>query len=306
VTVRIASRRWWAALVLAAFIAAGAVWWFWRGRGPSLVKLIAHLPAGESTVVYLNVATLRRAHVLDAIAGRPELEEPDYKRFVEATGFNYRTDLDEVLAAFLPNEAYLLVRGRFDWARLERYVTANGGSCIERFCQLQASTPGRYLSFFPLTGSVMAFASSPNPWAAQALRETHPQSAANLPQGPVWISIPTSRLRASQRLPAGTRLLASALAGVDRVTLHAELAVDGLSAHLTADCDSESTALQIATRFREVTQLLRSLIQRENQQPNPRDLSAVLLSGEFGTEGRRMWGRWKIPWEFLRQIAQER
>ena len=48
----------------------------------------------------MNAAALRDAGMLDAILGNTVNEEADYRDFVSQTGFDYKTDLDQVLAKF--------------------------------------------------------------------------------------------------------------------------------------------------------------------------------------------------------------
>lgn len=297
-------RRWW--IVAGLVVTASAGWWLAHYfRGPRVTELWEHLPEGDPIIVFLDVERMRQSGLLEAVAGRPEVQENEYRKFVQATGFDYRTDLDTVLAAFYKEEVFILARGRFDWARLERYVTDHGGTCTQGFCRMQGSIPGRYISFCPLAPGVMAFASSADPWGARALQSKHRSlDRARLPQAPFWIRASAARIRESDRLPLGTRLFARALVGVDVLTFTVGPGVGGLEARLIAECRSEQAAAGLVQNFRDTTELLRSLLARERKQPNPRDLTGVLVSGEFWTEGTRMVGRWKVPKEFLESLAQ--
>jgi hypothetical protein len=55
---------------------------------------------------------------------------------------------------------YILAEGRFDWDKLKKYATNQGGSCDGDFCSLKGSTPGRIISFYPISKKYMALASS--------------------------------------------------------------------------------------------------------------------------------------------------
>ena len=52
------------------------------------------LPADRATLVYIDTDALRKSGLLDLLAGSKAAEEADYRKFVEQTGFDYRTDLD--------------------------------------------------------------------------------------------------------------------------------------------------------------------------------------------------------------------
>jgi hypothetical protein len=86
--------------------------------------------------LYIDADALRAAKLLDSVAGSPASEEPDYRRFVEETGFDYRKDLNAAAASFLNGDAYMAVRGRFDWKRLSEYARAQRGECSGSFCSI--------------------------------------------------------------------------------------------------------------------------------------------------------------------------
>ena len=51
-----------------------------------------------------------------------------------------------------------------------------------------------------------------------------------------------------------------------------------------------------------VTNLLRQLIARENATPNPADLSGVLASGTFRSDGKHVNGYWPIQPIFVENL----
>lgn len=90
---------------------------------------LSWLPADATLVGGVDLLELRRqAWLIEALqqAGGPVREEPDYRAFVEATGFDYTRDLDRVwLAAAGPAEAPLLAgvaEGRFSPAKILDFV----------------------------------------------------------------------------------------------------------------------------------------------------------------------------------------
>jgi hypothetical protein len=228
---------------------------------------LAHLPVQDGTVASIDFQALRRAGVLKLIAGRPENEEPEYLSFVKASGFDYQKDLDSVAAEFAPGATYFIVRGRFDWTKLEEYAKANGGSCYERLCHLPGSVPERRISFLPLTPNIMALAVSTDELAAAKLRES---TGAKTPvlKDPVWISIPASAFQRTAVLAPGLRVFGAVFDGADRVILTLGGQNDGnFAAHLEALCSSAQTARTIAAQITQINKALKSTakVQQSNQ-----------------------------------------
>ncbi len=99
--------------------------------------------------------------MLDLLAGSKAAEEPDYRRFVEQTGFDYRTDLDAVRGGVLHGDVYFALRGRFEWKQLAEYARdRRAESAVNAMCEMPASTPERHISFYPLKSDVLALAVS--------------------------------------------------------------------------------------------------------------------------------------------------
>ena len=256
----IRSRIWIGAAAL-ALLAGGAVWFWHSRRDLSAAGLMAHLPPADAVVLHADVAALRRAGLLDLIAGSRAAEESEYKTFVTQSGFNYREHLDTVLASFQRDQAYLLLRGSFDWKALADYARRQGGACEDGFCRMPASTPNRYISFFALRARVMALSSGPNPWGAAAMRSpvtTRPPIRSALK--PVWLYVPGSAFRPAEGMPAGTRLFAQALENAESVLLW--VGADGakFEAQIEAACKSEEAAAILKAQLEKVTEVLRKLI----------------------------------------------
>lgn len=287
-----------AAIVLAA--AGGILWRYLRPLPAS--DLLKRLPAANAMVLYVDFDALRRAGVLQLLDGSKTGEEPEYRNFVAGTGFNYTRDLDTAAVAFAPSGKYLLLRGRFDWPKLEAYVKSQQGQCANSVCRMVGSTPERRISFFPLRPSVMAMAVSTDDFAAQRLATPGTGPEPEVPHAPFWLSIPPSVLRSSENLPEGTRMFAHSMDRADSVSL--ELAPEGsrLAARLNVLCRNNQDAAEVATQLGRITSLLREMIQREHQTPNAGDLSGVLTSGSFRAEGRRVYGYWPIERKFVENM----
>ncbi len=293
---------WLLGVSLAAFclLAVGGLLYYRTRHSVAPGELVRHLPDRNSAMLHFDIDGLRRSGLLELLAGRTVALEPDYEAFVRRTGFDYRTDLDSVLIGFGDRRVYFLLRGRFNWKLLSEYATIEGGQCRFGYCQMPASRPARFISFFALRPSVMAMAVADDGWAAHALKERRPTGLeAEVPPQPVWTILPAASLRGGDWMPAGTRAFASLLANAQRAVL--ALGADGrtLEALLSVDCGTPQQAERLAKQLTELTETLRRYIAREDQTPNPRDLSSVLTSGTFRSEGNRVLGRWPISRQFL-------
>ncbi|HJY86572.1 MAG TPA: hypothetical protein VKE24_07000 [Candidatus Acidoferrales bacterium] len=100
-----------------------------RGNIPELVSLV---PPDTAYLFYLDLARLRTSSFLvhlAAVAPSPQ-EDPEYARFVRATGFDYTRDLDRVVFAVRPDPSaslnVALAEGRFDRERISNYALGSG------------------------------------------------------------------------------------------------------------------------------------------------------------------------------------
>jgi hypothetical protein len=290
-----------AVLILAAAAAIGAVAWY-RSRPLSLTDQLKHLPTRDAAVFYVDFAALRSGGVLQRIAGARTGLDPDYVKFIEETGLDYQRDLTSGLVAISPSGNFMMVSGRFDWPKLRAYAQKQGGGCRGDVCHMQGSTPERRISFFPLQDRLMALAVSTDEFAAERLRGSGTETLPEIPDAPVWISLPSSSLQNGVGLPTGTRMFASSLSGAEQITLSLHAESDRFTAKLNVRCSSDSEAAHMADELTKVTGMLRDYIAREKQTPNPADLSGVLTSGSFRSEGKRVAGQWPIQQAFLENL----
>jgi hypothetical protein len=264
----------------------------WKAREDRFDAL-AHLPSADATIASIDFTALRRAGLLKIFAGKPESEEPEYLSFVRSTGFDYQKDLDSVTASFGPDATYFIVRGRFDWARLESFAKSSGGGCYERLCHLPGSVPERRISFLPLRSNIMALAVSTDDLAAERLRDTTPSSAPVL-KDPIWVSIPSAALKRTASMAPALRLFAATVAGANRVTLTLGPKADGdYVARLEAICDSAQSARTIQSQLTEVTKTLKS----------SDGLTGVLLTGTFQQSNQKVFGYWPIRKGIVENLA---
>lgn len=312
VILQIVTRRLRALLLVVGLLAAGGAaiigLEYYRSRQlANIAGVLKRLPTAHATVLHVDVSSLRRSGLLERLSASDVVEEPEYRAFVARTGFNYKKDLDSATVAFAPEGVFFILKGRFDWNSLKEYVARERGSCRSGLCEMTGSKPERIISFLPLRSEVMGMAVSPSPGAASLLRKasdrTRPVAA---PAEPLWVSFPPSSLREFEQLPPGTRSFARAMQSADQVLL--SLGADGekLHASLLVDCRSETDARTLAAHLSKTTDLLRSMILREKQTPNPSDLSGVLTSGVFRQEGTRVHGKWPLGPGFLENMLSGR
>jgi hypothetical protein len=296
-------------IVLLALLGGPAGFWYWRiqSRPIDARALIESLPPDQATHVYIDVNALRRGGFLEMIAGSKAVEEPDYRKFVEQTGFDYRTDLDAAAAAFFHNDVYFALRGRFQWKKLAQYAVSQGGQCAGGVCSMAGSTPQRHISFYELKSGVLALAVSqaergvnmigPNQW------KTEPQ----LPNEPVWISAPSFAFADVKNMPEGTHAFFSPLARSQHVTFAVGPAArpegGALQIRLEVACDSPETAIAVAGQLTQTTDLLKKMLARDHMTPSKNDLSGVLVAGNFRQQDKTVTGTWPLEREFVEALA---
>ena len=293
-------------LLLLAAVCAGiiALAARWRSRQHSATQLLARLPAEDAVVLYIDFAALRQAGVLRILEGSDLIQEPEYRAFREGSGFDYLRDLDWVLASLGPEGSYFLLRGRFRWSTLNRYVTQQGGTCRYAFCRVPGSAPDRRISYFPVASNLLALGVGRDAYAAYRLQEPNPGTRPGTwPAQPAWFFVPATRLRRTEALPSGARLLAQALEATEGVLLSAGLRGQQMEVALEVACRSGQDAEALASQLRQITALLRESIAAEKKQPDPRDLSGVLTSGVFESKERTVYGRWPLERTFLEAMA---
>ncbi len=295
----------WAVLVCLVAICAAVIGGvaLLRSRRTNTATLLTRLPSDDAVIASIDFHALRNTGVLGLLSGSRVMQDPEYRAFVDQTGFDYLNDLDTVLISFHSTGTYLLLRGRFDWKALRDYTAKQGGHCYNTLCRMGGSTPQRRISFFPLQSGVMALAVSQDDSAALMLHTRGVQRPQTIPEDPVWALIPVATLKNSASVPAGTRTFARALGAADSVLLAA--APDGgqVALRMDASCRTAAGAHALATELRDATARLRDFIARESQTPSTRDLSGVLAAGAFEQNGAHVLGRWPVSRDLLESIA---
>ncbi len=261
--------------------------------------LLSRFPAEDALALSVDVSDLRHAGLL---AQSKMSQEPDYRQFVDGTGFDYRRDLDSVAASFSKSGSYFVARGRFRWQMLRDYAVRQGGSCYRDLCRVQGSRPERHISFLPLRSDAIALAVSTDDFAATRL--THPGTPITtpIPAAPLWISVPGAELRRQNSLPPGVHLILTALSSAERIVITLAPSGQKIEAHLEATCRSENDARLLANELRSATALLKDAAARDKNSGGD-EVSALLAAGTFDQTGLRVSGKWPVRQSLLDTLA---
>ena len=246
--------------------------------------MVATLPIDRATLFYADVGALRKAGILDLLAGSKAAEEPDYRKFVAQTGFDYRKDLDAVAAAFAANASYFTVRGHFQWKQLAAYAKSQGGECRYAICW----HAGKHLGtqYFVLSATarcagarrVVRYQRRHHDFAEPGLKAAGSRSRTGLDLAPASV------LTKPGALPENVHALLSPLAHAEKVTLAA--GPQGARAQLRLDRSYASprrTPRQWSASSLRPPKLLRS-----DDLAGPFDVQSARL-------GRDCWWRHVLP-----------
>ncbi len=272
----------------------------------SNADLVQLLPSGDTTQFFANFALVRQAGLMRLLAGAKPAEEKDYAEFVRQTGFDYTRDVDALAAAVDGSQISFAARGRFDWDRLQSYVVAHGGECAGGFCSIQTSKPGRWASLRPIQPDVIALAVGPERSAVQSLRSPEHDDKQPLPSAPVWMKVSQAVLKNPVDIPLPLRIFAITLQSAESVIISLSSADGGqrtaFEIRLDATCPNKATADTIRNQLELQTKLLKLELAREREQPNPADLTGLLIAGSFQVVNRHVIGTWPVRNELLKTL----
>ncbi len=292
-----------AAIVFAAVVLAGAGVWFRVHETRAFfapAALLSRFPVEDALVLSADFKTLRRAGLL---AESKTPLEAEYRQFLEGTGFDYKRDLDSLVASFSRSGTFFIARGRFNWKKLRDYTARQGGSCYQDLCRIQGSTPERHISFLPLRGDAIALAGSADDLAATRLTKTGAAVTAPLPQAPVWLSVPGVELRRADALPPGLHLMLSALTAADRVVITLGPSAQGIEAALEATCRTPDDAKILASQLSSTTGILKEAL-AQDKNASGGELAAMLTGGRFDRTDRTVTGRWPVRRSLLDALTE--
>ena len=291
------------AAVLGIILGAWGYWFY--SRSYDAARLVQCLPSDRSLHVYMNVGLLRSAGILELLAGSQGAEEPDYKKFIEQTGFDYRTDLDAVAGGFRDGDEYFAVQGRFKWDRLASYAQSHQGKCLDGTCAMAASQPGKTISFSLLRRDVLALAVARDPQASRVIFPGFWKDPPKIPSGAIWLSAPPYIFADTKTLPAGLSPFRTQLAQARNTvfTLGPTSDEKAFELRMTVDCAAPEDASKMAAQFSSVTELLKKMLERDKLKPAPSDLSGVLIAGRFEAQKEQVTGTWPIERKFIESLV---
>ena len=291
-------------IAAAVVLLSATVYVVFHDRGPSSpAELAAYLPDKEGTLLYGDVEAMRKSGIWTVLAGSKPTEDPDYKDFVQQTGFDYRHDLDAVAATFRSDQTFFVIRGHFDWDKLVAYARKRGGSCKDSYCVTDGSKPTRRISFHKLRSNLMALAVSPDDMAAYQIARNASKVNPFSPDAPVWALVPSAVLKEADSLPAGTQAFALALEKADRAIFSLSPDGDHMKVVVSVTCKNADAASNLLVQLESTTNLLRRMLARENRTANPQDLSGVLVAGTFRRDDRKVYGEWPLQRAFVESIT---
>lgn len=261
--------------------------------------LLSRFPVEDAIVFNADFAAMRAAGLLND-SGKPL--EPDYRQFLDATGFDYRKDLDAVTASFSKSGNFFIARGQFNWPKLRDYAAHQGGSCYQDLCRMPGSTPERRISFLPLRDDTIALAVSSNDLAANSLTKPGNPVTAALPSAPVWMIVPGAALHGSAAVPPGLGLMLSALGNADRLVITLQPSGSKLDAKMEATCRSKDDAHVLASQLRSVTAKLKEA-QQQNKDAQSDELVQVLVGGQFDDHGMLVDGTWPFSKSLIASLT---
>jgi hypothetical protein len=297
-------RKWLPLMVGVGLLMGGSAYWY-HSRPYNASQLVQMLPPDRSVHVYLDVALLRSAGLLDLIAGSKSLEDADYKRFVTETGFDYRTDLNGLAIAFRDGDVYYAAQGKFDWEKLAAYAAAHGGKCERFLCRTPGSEKGRDVTYYMPRNNILALATSRTATAGDMVAPGSWQSGPRVPQVGLWVAAPPYAFTDLNKLPAGTRSFVSPLASaVGTVfTLGAARAGKDFELRMEVTTKDSAAATKLKDQYAEVTSLLVKMLEREKIQANASDMSGLLVAGRFEAKDSSVIGTWPVSKGFVQGLV---
>jgi hypothetical protein len=304
---------------IALVVVAASLFFYFRQRQlasptAAIPELLLLSPADADSIVYVDFTALRRspffAQLLALAPSAPE--DPEYREFVTATGFDYSRDLDRALIATRPSAApawtMAIADGRFDRAKIAAFAL-RAGKLEKRngdeVYLVSSEKPARTISFTFLAPGRILLANSAV-LDVTALRPAHDPLPA---QRDRFLRVAGAALIVLARIDASqenftvfgfrSRDLKRALQDVRWVSLGARPDGDSLKVALEAECISTDAARELTAAAETLRLLARVLLAdtRTRRQMSPQAaalVGAILRNGEFIQIEQRVQMRFEI------------
>jgi hypothetical protein len=317
-------RRWIAVLILLVIVAGAALaaWTWWRSTAPRQARL---LPDADG-YFYVDLETLRRAGAIDELP--PVSEDPEYRDFIQATGFRFERDV---------NSAAFAIHGQldFDAAALEtlRFSEVLNGAIdrqratafLRKIAQQTATYRDREVFYIPHQGRTVratflddhnvAISNTDTDAALHAIIEKFadrgpvaPSSMlrefySEVPVGSLaWLVTKVSAAPSLRRGPLLSSELRRILGGS---TMIASLRfITALDLRLEAVAPSQDKASEISQNAGTFLQLYGLAQQQTGAGGSDPDIKAALKSLQVEQQGQRVLLTASIPPRVLKKLAQ--
>jgi hypothetical protein len=267
--------------------------------------LLALLPDGDSTLFFARVDLLRRAGMLQLIAGARSTD-PEYEAFVRATRFDYAKDVDALAGSVNERGTFITARGRFDWRRIQAYVRTQGGACNAQSCTLHSNGSQGWIGMILVQPDVIGVALGKQESPVSAIHPGQQTIPRPFPVQPVWVKLAPYLLNNPSSVPVALRIFLISLQSCHSVMLAVNRGstykADTFNIELSAQCPSAVTADTARKQLEIQTKMLKLELGREHEQPNPADLTGLLTSGTFDTSGTEVRGLWPVRKELLKTL----
>ena len=288
---------------------------------PSLAALdpalLALVPAGATTLAGADLRQAKGSVFGQFVLSKMQAEEAEFQKLLDATGFDPRRDVDQVLvAAFTPAsgtsraQGLVLARGRYDAARIAATAQASG-SAVTSEGGVTLISPGRSKSgLIAFPESTLAVVGDAD--AVRAALARRPMSgpteatlanlAAKWSDLDAWF-VTTAASQLSGRMGAGNqKLQSSALQSVEVVAGGVQL--DG--ATVTARLEAQTKTAQDATALADVARFLAGMVQlNRNNDPQAAEIARILDKAVIASSGQVVTIEVSIPEADLERLINE-
>lgn len=310
-------------LVVLLVVAAALLFQFRQRKAASRAGVIPELlllsPADADSIVYVDLEQLRHSHFLTqllAFAPSPD-EDPDYREFVVATGFDYSRDLDRAMIATRATSpqatTMAIADGQFDRAKIAAYSLRSGKLEKRNGAEVYvvpSGRPAKTISFAFLTPERVLLANS----SSLDLSTLRPAQNVTPGQEERFLRVAGAAVILLTRVDASeekfsvfgfrSRDLRRALRDVRWLSLGARPDGDTLKVAIEAECISADTARELTTAAEALRFLARVILadarMRKRMSPQATALLEVILrNGEFIQTDQRVQFRFELSAEAL-------
>ncbi len=300
-------------------VVAASLAFYFRQRQPAfpasaIPELLLLSPPDAESLVYVDLAALRRSPFFaQLLALAPSVgEDPEYREFVTATGFDYSRDLDRALIVTRPSPApastIAVADGRIDRTKITAYSLRSGkleNRNGEEVYVVSSGRPAKTISFSFLAPGRILLANSAalDPKSMRSAPDLSPGQRDRFLRVAGAALIVLARVDASQEnfsvFGFRSRDLKRALRDVRWVSLGARPDGDSLKVALEAECISADAARELTATAETLRLLARVLLadSRSRRQMSPQAAAlaeAILRNGEFIQKDQRVQLRFEL------------